>query len=144
METTRICRECKVEHPIEYYYVHKGPRTSKGYRRPVCNACSNKQTIEWRKNNPDKCKIYRRKNKLKKKYGISLEQYDEMLKQQNGVCYICHKLESNGKPLYVDHCHKSGIIRKLLCDKCNFTLGLMNEDKTLLNKLIDYINEHKE
>ena len=66
-----------------------------------------------------------------------------MLKKQNGVCYICHKLESNGKPLNVDHCHTSGIIRKLLCSKCNFTLGLINEDKTILNRLIDYINEHK-
>ena len=144
METTRVCRECKIKYPIEHFYKHVGSRTSEGYRRPTCKTCCYKHSMKWQKSNPDKAKVYRRRNKLKKKYGISLEKYDEMLQKQNGVCYICQRSQANGKPLYVDHCHKSGIIRKLLCEKCNFTLGLMDEDKTLLNRLIDYINEHKE
>ena len=144
METTRVCRECKIEYPIEHFYKHVGPRTSIGYRRPTCKACCYKHSMKWQKSNPDKSKVYRRRNKLKKKYGISLEQYDEMLKKKNCVCYICHRSEPNGKPLNEDHCHKSGIIRKMLCTKCNFTLGLMDEDKTFINRLIDYINEHKE
>jgi hypothetical protein len=142
METTRICRECKIEHPIEYYYTHNGARTSEGYRRPVCNACSNKHSIEWRKNNPDKCKIYTRKSKLKKKYGMSIEDYDIMYAKQNGVCYICN-VKHERRPLNVDHCHDTGKIRKLLCDKCNMALGLINDSIELLDKFKKYLKEHK-
>ena len=82
------------------------------------------------------------KKKLKK-YGITIDQYDAMLKFQNNCCNICktHKSEFK-KNLAVDHCHKTGKVRKLLCHKCNTTLGLMDENIDNLNKLIEYIKEY--
>lgn len=76
---------------------------------------------------------------LKKKFGISVEQYDNMLIAQNGVCAICHGLNGNKHNLAVDHDHKTGAIRQLLCQRCNTSIGLLEEDTALLQKMIDYI-----
>jgi hypothetical protein len=96
----------------------------------------------WAKNNPDKVKQNRRKNKLKEKYNISIEEYDIMYAKQNGVCYICNK-EHLRRPLNVDHCHVTGKIRKLLCDKCNMTLGLINDSIELLDKFKQYLKDYQ-
>jgi hypothetical protein len=78
---------------------------------------------------------------LKEKYGISTEDYDRMYAEQNGVCYICNK-EHLRRPLNVDHCHKTGKIRKLLCDKCNMALGLIDDSIELLDKLKQYLKDN--
>jgi hypothetical protein len=67
--------------------------------------------------------------------------YEILLEQQKGCCTICLKTESRkGAPhLSVDHNHKTGDIRGLLCSKCNIGLGYFNDDKTLLKKAIDYL-----
>lgn len=82
------------------------------------------------------------KQKLRINHGITIEQYAEMFDKQNGVCYICGKKDL--KPLSIDHCHKSGKKRKLLCNNCNLILGLCYENKTILKKIIDYIDEYKD
>lgn len=61
------------------------------------------------------------------KYGLTLEQFDEQLAKQNGVCAICQQLETGGKSLAVDHCHSTGVVRGLLCGSCNRALGLFGE-----------------
>lgn len=74
-----------------------------------------------------------------------------MLIKQNYCCAICLKPEKslNNKKtkicrLAVDHCHKTGKIRQLLCANCNKTLGLIKEDTDVLKKMIDYIGKHDE
>ena len=93
---------------------------------------------QWKIDNIEKSRLARHKAKLKKKYGITLEQYEAMFDEQKGVCYIC-KNESLNKRLSVDHCHKTGKIRRLLCDKCNMTLGLVNDSQELLKQFIFYL-----
>jgi hypothetical protein len=95
---------------------------------------------EWRKKNPDLA----RNHNLKKMFGLTLEQYTEMLTQQNGVCAICEQPEqaSRYKYLSVDHCHTSGKIRGLLCSNCNRGLGLFRENKRALKKASDYLEKH--
>ena len=90
--------------------------------------------------NPD----YHKSMFLKRTYGITIERYNEMLAAQDGVCAICAKPESNeirGKvvSLAVDHCHKTGAIRALLCSNCNRGLGLFNDDPELLAKAQRYV-----
>jgi hypothetical protein len=63
---------------------------------------------------------------LKFNYGISLEDYNAMLMQQNGACAICKKKPN--KVLCVDHCHTTGVVRGLLCRKCNLALGLYDHE----------------
>ena len=77
-----------------------------------------------------------------KKYNLTVDQYNEMLYNQNNSCYICGT-EANGKKLAVDHNHKTGDNRKLLCSKCNTSLGLLGEDTSIMKKMIQYVEEHE-
>lgn len=88
---------------------------------------------------------------LRRNYGITLEEYLEKFKNQNGACAICHKEETtvNGhskaiKRLSVDHCHNSEKVRELLCNRCNTSLGLAEDNIELLQEMINYLNKHKE
>jgi hypothetical protein len=78
---------------------------------------------------------------LKRKYGMTLTEYDEMLKSQGGVCKICKKSPTDNKRLCVDHCHKTLKVRGILCDGCNLTIGKMNDDVNLLRSAIDYLEK---
>jgi len=132
------CSKCGEEKPLDAFYAHKGTRTSEGYLNPSCKACHNKQSIQWAKSNPEKVAEHRRKRNLKKKYGLSVEQYEKMTIEQNNSCYICGCV-SLRRRLNVDHCHKTGAVRKLLCDKCNMAIGLLEDDTTRLEKARKYL-----
>ena len=82
-------------------------------------------------------------SQLKYKFGITLSQFNEMSKQQNDCCLICNKPETNGNRLSVDHCHKTGKIRGLLCDSCNVGLGRFKDDKTILEQAVKYLASHE-
>ena len=92
----------------------------------------------WKRNNPDRVKYHKRKDKLKKKYGITPEQYDTLLVQQNGLCASCH-IAPTDKQLAVDHCHVTGRIRGLLYTNCNLILGLAQDNPNTLKSLIEYL-----
>lgn len=83
-----------------------------------------------------------RDRKLKKQFGITLEQYDLMLEKQNGLCAICSEPPTDKKALAVDHNHVSGKIRSLLCMRCNLAIGMFEERKDLLIKAMDYLNKY--
>jgi hypothetical protein len=90
---------------------------------------------EWRKANPDKT----RRSDLKK-YKISPEEFDEMFIKQSGLCAICgSNPETEGKVLYIDHCHSSGKVRGLLCQKCNTGLGVFLDTPKLLRQAANYL-----
>jgi hypothetical protein len=86
---------------------------------------------------------YRREN-LKKRYNISLEEYDGMLVEQGFVCAICGKECRKNMYLSVDHDHETGLVRGLLCDDCNNGLAKFFDDVTLLQKAIEYLNERRQ
>jgi len=79
---------------------------------------------------------------LRKRYGMTEKQLCQMLKDQDGKCLICGSKED--EKLHVDHCHSTGKVRGLLCKCCNVTLGMLNEDKALFERCIEYLEEHKE
>lgn len=86
---------------------------------------------------------------LVRTYNITTEDYQEKLRQQNGVCAICGKLETkeyNGSVinLAVDHCHTAGKVRGLLCNSCNVALGGFKDSKELLTKAINYLHQHED
>lgn len=102
------------------------------------------------KANRVKNKEHTRDVKFKKHYGITLDIYNGLLVGQKNVCAICKNGETmidkrNGeiRALAVDHCHKTGIVRGLLCRKCNNGLGMFKEDSGLLRKAIIYIKIHE-
>lgn len=89
--------------------------------------------------------ISEKRSMLKFRYGLTLEEWQQMFEQQKGCCAICGKHQSIlKKPLGVDHNHVSGKIRKLLCFHCNLALGIFNVDEEGINLLQNAINYIKE
>lgn len=113
---------------------------------------------KWRDANPEKVKASRqteshkksiRKHTLKKKYGITLEEYDYLFSLQAGVCAICllpetMKNQHGLKKMAVDHDHATGRIRSLLCGHCNLAVGNVREDVKIVERLMEYIKKHTE
>ena len=87
--------------------------------------------------------IAARRRDLIRVYGITIEQHNQMLEQQNGVCAICGGLNKNGKNLGIDHCHRTNKVRGLLCMKCNLTLGAVDDSIELLANAIRYLEKER-
>lgn len=81
----------------------------------------------------------------KRQYGITIDQYEQMLIEQNNVCKICQKPEKSKtkKNLTVDHSHITGKVRGLLCHSCNVSIGLLKEDLNIIENLLIYLKEKK-
>jgi hypothetical protein len=113
---------------------------------------------KWRKANPEKYKAQRDAGKEKKSeyyyqtrdrhrcrmlqynYGITLEQYNLLLEEQEGRCKICRTDKcTTGKALAVDHCHETGKVRGLLCKNCNIGLGMFKHDRERLRMAAEYM-----
>lgn len=97
----------------------------------------------WRTNNAEHLKEYERARGLKRKFRMTIEDYDRLLEAQNGACAICEKGCSMGKALAVDHNHTTGKIRQLLCSRCNTVLGMVQESEQLLEASIAYLQKHR-
>jgi hypothetical protein len=98
---------------------------------------------QWKINNPGKVKLYNKKSGLKRFYGITVEEYDLLFNKQEGKCLICDKHQSEFKRAFdVDHNHKTGIIRGLLCGGCNLLIGNAKEDVNILAQAINYLNNN--
>ncbi|HAG99432.1 MAG TPA: hypothetical protein DDW33_03330 [Ktedonobacter sp.] len=82
-----------------------------------------------------------RKYRLKSKYGLTSQQYDDMFINQMGVCAICGEAPPKGKQLHVDHSHETGQIRGLLCNQCNHMLGNAEDKVAVLKNAIQYLQK---
>lgn len=154
------CTKCSIEKDIELFAKDK---YKKDGRRSQCKGCnkadhqrrytsnpekerdrSNSYRANLREVNPVKLQLSSRNTKLKKYYGLSIDKVEAMKKQQNYCCFICKEHESTIKSygLVVDHSHETGSIRKLLCSNCNTALGLVKENISILNNMVNYIETH--
>ena len=94
-------------------------------------------------NNPEKIKLHRLKCSLKKRYKLTLDQYNEMYRKQESKCGICGIHESKiTKKLNIDHNHKTGKARELLCQKCNVALSYFENFDS--KPFLEYLNKHRE
>jgi hypothetical protein len=85
-----------------------------------------------------------RRHKLKTKYGITLEDFDRMFEEQNGICAICpRQIQRSGYGTHIDHDHTTKVVRSLLCLQCNTALGKMNEDERIILSMLAYVRKHK-
>ena len=117
----RQCKECDSEHSKKYYRAHVKERLIAGK--------------EYYGKNPD---AYRN-SRYKIRYGITLEQYNQLFKNQNGVCAICGNKEERYKHLMIDHNHKTNKVRGLVCTKCNLALGYMEDNIYKIQNMIKYL-----
>lgn len=104
-----------------------------------CIPCGRKRNILW--DTKDRAKD----RKLRITFGITLIQYNQMLKNQNNKCSICYSEVANGKgAFHVDHCHTTGKIRGLLCHYCNVGLGNFKDNIATLANAIQYLKISRE
>ena len=105
----------------------------------TCKECHRLQSRNWKKANPLKV----RNSKLKWRYGITTDEFDELYLKQNGVCPICKRHQSElNKRLRVDHIKDTFTVRGLLCDNCNTAIGLLHENKEHFMNAIKYLEAH--
>lgn len=133
----------------------------------TCSSCLSERARKYRKANPNYASEWRAWDKkrkaemtalerekyirrvrgynLKKCYGMTIEQFEEMLTSQGGVCAICKGDSSNGKyrNLHVDHCHDTGKIRGILCNRCNSVLGYVEENIETLFNAANYLAQYR-
>ena len=93
----------------------------------------------YRKANQAKCSSLALACKFKTLYGITFDDYEAMLKAQNGLCAICGGQCSVKKRLSVDHDHTTGAVRGLLCIKCNCAIGYLKDSTDLARKALEYL-----
>src|SRR6185437_10342750 len=146
----RICSDCKKDKLISEY--HKWCYGKDDYRG-ICKNCTHKRTHSYylrhketilERSRDDKLTLKNRR--LKNRFGITYEEYQQLLKSQNEVCKICQKKEStntrtNNKIRPVDHDHKTKKVRGILCDSCNKGLGNLRDDINLLLAAIEYLKD---
>jgi hypothetical protein len=130
----KLCTKCKEFKPIESYFSDKSKNDG---LYPSCKDCKKVHQKEMWAGLPP---IERLRRNLKR-YNLTVEEYYEMVLLQDGKCAIC-KEEPVGERPYVDHCHKLGNIRGLLCSSCNFGLGHFKNDPNLLQNAINYLLAH--
>jgi hypothetical protein len=111
-------------------------RQKKDGRTNACKPCRNEARSNWQKSNPDKV----RSHNLKSKYGLTESEFNLLLAKQDGKCAICGTTDPGRANFCVDHCHKHGHVRGLLCDHCNTAIGKFNDDPATIQRAIDYLN----
>jgi hypothetical protein len=154
----KTCKKCKYSKSESEFYKFK--KNGKDYRRGTCRTCVAKKVRTKKKNQTEEEKLkwkeynkswhlknpdYILKTNLKRKYGLTLDQFNKMLESQNGVCKICKSPDSgisHSDRLFVDHCHKTNKIRGLLCNRCNSILGFANDCIETLEKSIQYLRNY--
>jgi hypothetical protein len=148
---TKICVKCKQEKSLEDFYVHhkrkSRSKSYKGYNYGVRKPSDGKMGRCKECIKIDRMIFYhtlgkelQKKRLLQNKYGMTLDDYNQKLNSQGGGCEIC-KGAINGKG-GVDHNHKTGKIRGILCHHCNSAIGNLNDDIRLLNEAINYLKRY--
>lgn len=131
---TSACVECirkNVKHNAKVYYQNNKEKISK----------------RQKKYNQSLKGIQKSRHRfLMKTYGISLNQYNVMIKEQNHKCKVCglDEIDAGKNGLHVDHNHTTGQVRALLCSGCNTALAILEGKSEIVAKLYDYLNYYKD
>lgn len=135
---TKNCCYCKQDRPFSCFY--RNPKYTDGHGS-TCKTCLRRNHKIWRARNPEWYPKYSQRTNLKR-YGLTIEQYEQLLAQQNRRCKICgvEASDKRGRRLCVDHDHTTNTVRGLLCSNCNNGLGRFKDKPGLLFRAVDYLN----
>ena len=148
LDGKKKCRDCSELKEFNDFTFNK---SSNDGRSCHCRKCFNIIMNHKKSENPHKYKEADRlsyirhknnyrSNQLKRTVGINLQEYNSMFTVQEGKCKICRTHQSKlNLGLAVDHCHKTGRVRGLLCGKCNTALGLLEDNSEIVKGMIEYL-----
>ncbi len=135
-EGMKKCPSCKTIKPISEF--QKSAKAKDGLKHN-CKTCSSIYAAKYRK--------HKQRWDLGWRYGLTEIEYKELYNKQSGLCAICggsqqgYRLSGKRKKLCVDHSHKTGVVRGLLCTRCNSAIGLLNDDAELLKIVLIYLEK---
>ena len=139
-EGMKRCPMCKLILPVNRF--GEAPKSRCPYKKTgYCLECRSKRVERFKQENPD----YFRELAFKKSYGMTMEDYRLLYSSQAGVCAVCENPETSkdrtGKIrlLAVDHDHRTGVVRGLLCGSCNRAIGLFCDDRARLLRAVEYL-----
>ena len=136
MPLSKECNMCKTLKSFNNFW---GDSTVKDGKKAVCIDCDKKRSKKYY------CPEKTRNKNLLRNFGITAEEYDTILHEQDFKCAICDIHQKHcDKRLAVDHNHETGNIRALLCHHCNTGIGLFKENTEFLATAIKYLEKHNE
>jgi len=155
-EGTKLCKMCGQEKPKTDFLLEVARFDGVS---PYCRACMKEKHDKWNAEHPKQRqghitkwntlnperKEYHRRTGVLGRYGLTNADYEQMLLAQGGKCAICGSENVNYKGrhfLCVDHDHKTGKSRSLLCTTCNAGIGSFKDDPNLLQQALDYLRRH--
>jgi hypothetical protein len=131
MTDSKVCTKCRVDKPLEEFYVAKKGRLGRFAHCKVCHS-------QYRTNNLERCKVRDRSAHLRRTYGLDAQGFDSLLASQSGGCGICGKLKAK---MCVDHCHQTGTIRGILCGACNTAIGNLGDNVEGVTRALYYLQK---
>ena len=123
------CRGCEIEKTEDNFYLQKS-----GYLYPYCKPCNSIRSRDWKRNNKEK----HYHNQIKDKFKMTAEQHKILLDTHFNRCGICGKHEASRR-LSVDHCHKTNVVRGILCRRCNLGISYFYDDVKLIKSAMTYL-----
>ena len=136
-EQRKTCSRCDVRKHFDEFQAR--PKHTDG-KSSWCQDCTRAAQIT------SQAQRKGRDRHLRNTYGITLTTYESILAGQGGGCAICgsretsrHKKTGTKHSLHVDHCHETGVVRGILCGRCNASLGMFSDSKEALLKAIAYL-----
>lgn len=152
---TKKCTICSKVKPLIFEYFYRDKSRKSGFRNE-CRSCSSIRAKKWyntEKGRAARKKQYERRKKtgkhylsvlkaaLKRDYNMTISEYCALLESQNQVCGICGGVNSDGRRLFIDHDHKTGKVRGLLCHQCNIMLGHAKDNLSVLRSAVGYLEK---
>jgi hypothetical protein len=166
-QTTKRCTICGKTKPIDQFHRKYKDPAKPDHRNSHCIDCNKDYQKKYQARNAERLKQKRdarvwteeeiaakreynrqryhndkdvyRKSRLPRLYGLTTDEYYDLLAFQSGVCMVCSKKCKSGRALAVDHDHKTGKIRGLLCASCNQGIGHLKDDPELCALAADYL-----
>ena len=129
---SKACNACGIEKNISEFYTGRGK----------CKDCVNAAARKIRVDKPERYARYRKRANeylKERRYGITQEDFNRMLVEQNNMCKICSNEFKSTKDTHIDHCHNSDTVRGLLCNSCNMALGQFNDNTDNMDNAIRYL-----
>lgn len=163
----RRCKKCGELTPADAFYKNTGGRDG---LRPECKSCTSARRKQWYATNREreiervrqwqqanherylaKQAEYRARSErddraghLRRKFAMTVEDYDRMAREQGGACAICSRPPRTGTRLHVDRDHETGRVRGLLCFSCNVAVGQLQHDPSRIVRAADYLEDDAE
>lgn len=146
----RTCRVCRRAQQRAHYAAHPEIHT-RAYRKYVANDPEHvrvivaRASLAYRDRHRDRVNARTRESlhgRTLRRFGLTQADYEQILASQGGGCVLCHTTIPHRRRVHfdIDHDHRTGEIRGLLCNRCNMTLGRMQDDADWFRRAADYLN----